>query len=661
MDITPLYELRARLRAAMLAGTNLLSEDFRLKRAVEAYAPLEPVSPVFAKIGQLARELTQPGQESKEGLLLDAITLADAVLCTQGAVAVEESLEPAADALEKNGKTTVINAPYSALKPLLDALSSSGSGHYSYVLDAHEERSELFADYRVKAAMVQALGASYAELADTVAKWLKEEGPEILPLLQKNFNPKGKKDMVRRIQVMEAIDGKVENGETQANAFYVRMLPEAEKEVRQSLIYALRHSPNNAGLLLELTKTEKGNAKKMAYYSLAYIEDEKAEAAFREYYRKNPVDAMKYLVYVETKWASGFVAEVLKEQLNHWAAVAGRKNSNAGDFMSDEQAELLKAALQALPGKSGLGICEVFSMAANLEDGLTYLFEDKKRVWIGEVPPLELNMKLKERHLTFEKIIPVLLHQALAIHPDKDLCELAIKLYEAGERKESRRRDYFPAAVLAMLLTNGDCSDWLKEQLVRKTLLKTVPDEGMYPLLARGLFGLRFDDRRKEYVFLLSNEYHKHPSGEPLPQYRHPVKQEIKGRFMDILISCEDRAMDGVLSFCIDRQDEACCQKLGEYFYKRALVTDDGRIYFKDLKDTGYAKCDGLAASYFKKKHSFYLSDIPRYFERMPGDGAAKYAEAKKLYEMYKQGQFNIQKSSAWGEEQLLEFMEGLK
>ena len=41
MEITPIYELRERLRAGMIAGTNLLSEDFRLRRAVQGIAPLE--------------------------------------------------------------------------------------------------------------------------------------------------------------------------------------------------------------------------------------------------------------------------------------------------------------------------------------------------------------------------------------------------------------------------------------------------------------------------------------------------------------------------------------------------------------------------------------------------------------------------------------------
>ena len=60
MDIGPIYELRSRLRAAAIAGTGLLSEDFRLKRAAEAMKPLETSSPVFAKIVQTLNELLSP-------------------------------------------------------------------------------------------------------------------------------------------------------------------------------------------------------------------------------------------------------------------------------------------------------------------------------------------------------------------------------------------------------------------------------------------------------------------------------------------------------------------------------------------------------------------------------------------------------------------------
>ena len=57
MDLTPVYELRERLQTGAVAGTGLIMEDFRLKRAVEAAAPLEKASPVLARIVQLSGQI----------------------------------------------------------------------------------------------------------------------------------------------------------------------------------------------------------------------------------------------------------------------------------------------------------------------------------------------------------------------------------------------------------------------------------------------------------------------------------------------------------------------------------------------------------------------------------------------------------------------------
>ena len=157
MDITPVYELKARLRAVTIAGTNLLGEDFRLKRAAEAMQPLEAASPVFARIGELVRRLLEPGTEGKEGLLLETITLVDALLCTQGEVAVTEELSPLS--VDNTGRV-INNAPYSEVKAIVDALTNSGGGRYSYLTEMHQRKPELFDDYRIKPAMVKALGAS---------------------------------------------------------------------------------------------------------------------------------------------------------------------------------------------------------------------------------------------------------------------------------------------------------------------------------------------------------------------------------------------------------------------------------------------------------------------------------------------------------------------
>lgn len=147
----------------------------------------------------------------------------------------------------------MVNAPYSVLKELLDALTISDGGHYGYVCEMHDSRPELFRDYRVKYMLVQALGASYAAFADKVEEWLRQSNDKtILPLLYKDFDPKGKKEMVRRVRLISALAG------AKANDFYIEMLKEAQREVRTELIDALRHEPRNMPLLFALVRTEKG-------------------------------------------------------------------------------------------------------------------------------------------------------------------------------------------------------------------------------------------------------------------------------------------------------------------------------------------------------------------------------------------------------------------
>ena len=49
MNLQPLYDVKSRLEQAAIAGTGLLAEDFRLRRAGEELKPLAAVSPVLEK------------------------------------------------------------------------------------------------------------------------------------------------------------------------------------------------------------------------------------------------------------------------------------------------------------------------------------------------------------------------------------------------------------------------------------------------------------------------------------------------------------------------------------------------------------------------------------------------------------------------------------
>uniref|UniRef100_UPI002623EAC8 hypothetical protein n=1 Tax=uncultured Desulfovibrio sp. TaxID=167968 RepID=UPI002623EAC8 len=85
MDISPLFVLQQRLHAAALAGAASCPGDARLAQACEALAPLEAAAPVFRKLGDLVRKLRAPEGEGRAAVLLEALTLADALACTQAA------------------------------------------------------------------------------------------------------------------------------------------------------------------------------------------------------------------------------------------------------------------------------------------------------------------------------------------------------------------------------------------------------------------------------------------------------------------------------------------------------------------------------------------------------------------------------------------------
>jgi len=651
MDITPLYELKSRLRAAMIAGTNLLSEDFRLKRAVEAMQPLEKAAPVFAKIGGLGRSLISQEQGDKVDTLLQVITLVDAVLCTQGAVGVSGEIE---EIKGNHFGAAVTNAPYSVVKALLDALTTSGSGHYSYVVDTHQAHPELFADYRIKAAMVQALGAGYVELAETVERWLREEGEEILPLLQKDFNPKGKKEMVRRVHVIEAVAG------ANANDFYIAQLSEAEREVRQALIYALRHSPDNLELLMEMVKTERGNAKKMVYNALVHIKDESVGEFFKKMYAKKAQDVIEYMFLSDAEWASELVAEALKERL-----LLLKKERDREDFcITNEQCDLLVKTLKALIGKSGDGILEVYRIAAELDTKLDLPLKDKSHslyyndlgsteATIMSYPLVETynqtsgyakrNMKTKNQFkLLLSNVFPYYLLLSLFVNPDKQLGALAVELYENGDTKK-RRTKYFPAALTAKLLFSEDCCDWLYEEL-------QVKENSLY----RGLIRLSYDTEEKQYM-LKTSIYNTADNQEHC--YKQPLRQKISGRFIDILIKCKKANIETVLCNCVNPEDKENCEKLEKYFYAKALEETgltDFSGYFHALKQCGCNRCEGLLQNYLVHRKRTHYWEVVEIVKKMPGTNAGKLDEMIKALELIHEG-----KARLIGDEELyIELME---
>lgn len=136
-------------------------------------------------------------------------------------------------------------------------------------------------------------------------------------MLKQGFDPAGKKEMVRRVRIIDELS------QGEENEFYKSMIPSAVKEVRQALIYALRHSVENEELLIQMTKTESGNAKKIAFYTLAGYNSEQVRELFDKMYQKKPLDVLGYLYLSEADWASAWLAKGWKR--NFWSGKNGLK------------------------------------------------------------------------------------------------------------------------------------------------------------------------------------------------------------------------------------------------------------------------------------------------------------------------------------------------
>lgn len=629
MDLTPLYELRDRLRAGVIAGAALAADDFRLRRAVEGLAPLEKV-PVFAKLGQLARAVIAPDCQDRAGAMLDAITLADAILCTQGAVEIPGPVESLA---LTNSGTALTNAPHSVLAPLLDALTTSGNGKYSFVVDTHDQRPELFRDYRVQGALVQALGAAYAELADKAEQWLAEQGKPVLPLLKSGFDPKGKKDMVRRVQTIEAIAGAGEND------FYLSQIPEAEKDVRAALVYALRHDEGNAEKLIELSKTEKGMAKKMAFWAMARMECPEVW----DYLNRSDklrAQAMPYMAHATARGASALVADAFDRWLVPYEA-----DHNAP--LDGKALEELQNLLFALPGKSGNAICGIYRRMIALGTALdqkSYQGANGKSIAVRLRPTEDVNDRLAR---PFSEVVPLVLRRSILLNPAPDLLTLAEEL------RNTVNASFAAVGLTAVMLSRNseEAYELAKPYLRFPPKLFGVPKKD---IVTAAFDNMLWDRERGHIIHILCND----PADGRLHSFTRPLAQPLDRRWYAALAGLDgDGKLSGRLLRLTPMGDPEVCARVGEHLYKLALDgigLDSNRL--RALKTLGWKKCKGLAVQYCRSR-KVSRWELRAVLENLPGDTAQCREEAQRVCDMIRQGKVSYVRASAQPE-MILELVE---
>src|ERR1700686_403896 len=133
MSIAVLTQVYDEMRRLAIAGSVTAGGDFRLKKLLPSLEQAGAKAPVFAKVAQAVKTLVEGTEQTSASALLELSTLVNAILYTQGETGVAGALAE----IETNDlgpQTSQVSA--SVLKPLLEALTTTGSNRLEIIKDA---------------------------------------------------------------------------------------------------------------------------------------------------------------------------------------------------------------------------------------------------------------------------------------------------------------------------------------------------------------------------------------------------------------------------------------------------------------------------------------------------------------------------------------------
>lgn len=631
LDLRPLYDVQERLEHAAVAGTGILNEDFRLKRAQEGLAPLAAASPVFAKIHAGLETLLTVPPEKRGGALLDVLALVDAVVYTQASVGMSGELEPLPPGAGKYQEVS-----YGQLQPLLEALTGTGGGRYHVVKEMVSLHPEYFADYRVIPALVAGLGDSYGELADLNVQILARQGPELLPLLEAGFDPAGGRAMARRVEVMARAAG------ARANEFFLAQLPQAKKEVRLALVDALGCDESNASLLLDLCRTErKGAARDLAHRALARLNTPEGESYLMEQAGQDPDKMLEILQGVSSGTASRLTAQILEDILDQMEAALKA-------VLPQEIWTRLKRLCAVLEGKRGAEICALYRRVAGLTaKQLDRQVEGEK----GKPVLLRFSCFDTECQGSFRLLAALALCRTIMKCGDAALCRLAMEFQAQGET------DFLAPALAARLIMQSpaDSYDWAEKQLLRTGLLGTkVQQEAIRPF--RYVLGtLHWDP--KQAVCRWGGNW--------------SVTEGLDGAAVAVapldvrwfsLLSRAGGGLDGVLLSLLDGWTVPNLpETVSRYLYQTALRSPDYsqvQCVIRVLVEQGWTQWDGFVVQWAQKngQGTSYYWELLYLLDQIPVPPQKKTAQLQELERLIREKKLKIQRGY-WPESEIQKYV----
>lgn len=265
MSIAVLTQVHDETRRLAIAGSNLASGDFRLKKLV---APLEASAAkasIFGKVAEAVTKLVDSNSKTSAEALLELSTLVSAVLYTQGETGASGKLTPIETT---NFGLASSNSSARLLKPLIESLTTTGSGREEIIKDAHQRGA--FQDLRLVRLAVKGLDDPYAPIAEYLAEQvLPIYGKAIYDDLLATYNPKAKGGQVRRLKLMHRLDAE------KTYPLVEQALESGSPDMKVAAIQCLEGREESLSFLLEQAKAKSGDVRRAALQALAkFMNDE---------------------------------------------------------------------------------------------------------------------------------------------------------------------------------------------------------------------------------------------------------------------------------------------------------------------------------------------------------------------------------------------------
>lgn len=603
MNLQALYDLKERLSHAAIAGTGLMQEDFRLRRAVESLAPLAAANPVFGRIAAAAKALLSCPEGERSTRLLDVLSLVDAVVYTQGVSNVPGELT-----VLPEGSGSYTQASYSVLQPLMTALGGTGSGRTTLIRDTWQSHPEYFRDFRVLPLVVGALNDNYAELAEMIGQILMQIGSSVIPLLKQGFDPGGKAGMARRVRLIARLAGDSEHEWLRA------ILPETKKEVREAVILALGNCADNVQLLLDLCQTERGKLKEAALHAAARMDDCQIDELWRKELKKKPV-LVNCLTGVNTALAADLAAgegeALVKELLT-------------GSSYNANQLNRLNVLRNVLPGKYSPAIRDFWLRTAMRMQDLAKITPENNS--FGDYTAAEIfQTAILESILCNSCPEMLFLARELAeLDPERlHCCAVLADLAELSA--EAVYEKYSPCFVSTGLLRRETASERNRRLQVLQAFTPISWSDSLDSYIAsfRRFDALTGEEKRSirkldgfdpRWITLLC-------SGKTAMDGQMLILATRSGR-------CEPEQL---LLNLIRPGEEAVCGPIGAYLYQRMCKTGELFTYFQGMLRCGWKNWEGVLLHCVKESREVRYDRVLNYLNQVPMSNAQK---AKELLEL---------------------------